>query len=150
MTKTNSEQQAELQLANIKQAVERLRHSTGECEYDKLECNAGAKGGETYDNAIEYHDDDKAREAVEHDALSVEVRTGWYTPIQKAEVSEYQILLAWGGPAVKICGQLEDNQPVSATLQYQDWGTEWTDLDIDSEAEDALISYAQCFYFGEF
>ena len=93
-------------------------------------------------------DDDDALEAVREDALSVEVRSDWHTPGDSGEDTEYCILLTTGGPAVRIVGDLNQwKQPVTATLQIQDWGTPWTDY---READqDTLLKYADCFYFGE-
>lgn len=92
--------------------------------------------------------EDDARDVILEDALSVEVRSDWHTPGSEAENTEYCILLSTGGPAVRIVGELNKwSEPVSATLQVQDWGTPWTDC---REAdEDTLLTYAQCFYFGE-
>lgn len=93
-------------------------------------------------------DEDDAREAILEDALSVEVRPDWHTPGDSSEDTEYCILLSTGGPASRIVGELNQwKQPVSATLQIQDWGTPWTDY---REAdEDTLLKYSDCFYFGE-
>ena len=93
-------------------------------------------------------DEDEARDAILEDALSVEVRSDWHTPGSEAENTEYCILLSTGGPASRIVGELNKwSEPVSATLQVQDWGTPWADY---REAdEDTLLAYAQCFYFGE-
>lgn len=93
-------------------------------------------------------DEDDARDAILEDALSVEVRSDWHTPGDSGADTEYCILLSTGGPATRIIGDLNQwKQPVSATLQIQDWGTPWTDY---REAdEDTLLKYADCFYFGE-
>ena len=94
---------------------------------------------------------DEAREAIENDPLSVEVRSDWHTPgADEDGPTEYRILLSWGGPAAQITGELDKGQPTSAKLQYQDWFTAWTDYRETSEEEDAaLLDYAQVFYFGE-
>lgn len=98
-------------------------------------------------------DSDDARQRIEEDALSVEVRSDWYTPGNLAGMSpaEYRILLCTGGPAVQIVGQLsEHGEPETATLQHQDWFKPWTDWSGNShETEQTLIAYARCFYFGE-
>lgn len=83
--------------------------------------------------------DDEAREeaitAIDEDPLSVEVR------------KEYIILLSWGGPAARITGELnEHGGPETASLQYQDWFTAWTDYPCD---EETLLEYARHFYFEE-
>ena len=93
-------------------------------------------------------DEDDARDAILEDALSIDVRSDWHTPGDSSEDAEYCILLSTGGPASRIIGDLNQwKQPVSATLQIQDWGTPWTDY---REAdEDTLLQYAGCFYFEE-
>lgn len=92
--------------------------------------------------------EDEAREAIENDPLCVEVCSGWYSPGQTPEPEEFRILLCTGGPAVQIRGELDsNNEPCSAWLAYQDWGTPWTPyFDADQET---LLTYCRQFYFGE-
>ena len=93
-------------------------------------------------------DEDDARDAILEDALSVEVRSDWHTPGDSSQDTEYCILLSTGGPASRIIGDLDQwKQPVSATLQIQDWGAPWTDY--REASQDTLLQYASCFYFGE-
>ena len=99
-------------------------------------------------------DTDNAREAIEQDALSVETRGGWQPAsadlAERARAFEYKILLCTGGPAVQITGRLNDyNEPESAALEYQDWFTPWTEYPTSAEDEEALLRYAQVFYYGE-
>lgn len=98
-------------------------------------------------------DDDateKAREVINEDALSVDVRTGWQSIGDKMRPEEYRILLCTGGPAVQIIGELNHyNEPHTARIQYQDWFTGWSDLNIRESDESALLEYASQFYFGE-
>jgi hypothetical protein len=78
--------------------------------------------------------------------LSLDVRSGWGTP-SKLEPEEFQILLSTGGPALRIIGDLEDLSPANARLEYQDWGTPWTEyLNTDYEA---LQWFSSLFWFGE-
>src|SRR3989304_3914771 len=78
------------------------------------------------DEQIEGQD---AREAIEEDPLSVEVRSDWHEPGGDSDPGEYCILLCTGGPAVRIIGRLDTHsEPPSARLQYQDWGTPWIEL----------------------
>ena len=93
-------------------------------------------------------DADSVREEIQEDPLSVQVRSGWYTPGETPEVCEYEILLGTGGPAVRIVGDLRQyNEPDRARLECQDWFTPWTEVfDVDN---DVLLTYARCFYFGE-
>ena len=91
---------------------------------------------------------DAATEALDEDPLSVEVRSGWTTPGAELKPGEYCILLCTGGPAYRIIGDLDRDEPTRARLQYQDWGTPWTELICTSADYDALLAYAQHFYFG--
>lgn len=99
--------------------------------------------------------EDEAREAIDEGPLSVDVRSGWHSPGSPMEAVEYQVLLSTGGPALRIWGELDRyGAPASAKLQYQDWGTPWTeflpdDVDAIERADATLLRYAGCFYFGE-
>ena len=112
-----------------------------------------------YQQMEEWHEriekgDDTARDEIQEDALSVEVRSDWHTPGDGDDKpTDYKIVLTTGGPALQIIGELNEyGEPENAKLQWQDWGTPWTDIwthestDIDSGI---LLEYAQCFYFGE-
>lgn len=99
-------------------------------------------------------DEDEARETIQEDPLSIQVRSGWYTPGDRqrddASPEEFEILLCTGGPAVRIVGELDSGQPDRPRLQYQDWGTPWTEYFIEDNAQrEALLTYCQQFYFGE-
>jgi len=107
----------------------------------------GADVADAYEKARE-----AAREAIEQDPLSIEVRAGWWSlgegdPDNTPE--EYRILLGTGGPAVRIVGELgAHGEPSSATLQVQDWGTPWTDY---RKADDAiLMAYVGVFAFDAY
>jgi hypothetical protein len=105
-------------------------------------------------NAAEEVDDsdaiDAARQTIEEDALSVEVRSGWHSPGGESEPEEYRILLCTGGPAVQIIGDLNEHmEPSRARLMYQDWFTPWQELILDEDGYAALRRYAGVFYFGE-
>ena len=92
---------------------------------------------------------DEARQAIEEDALSVEVRSAWHEIDGDSDPGEYCILLCTGGPAVRIIGRLDQySEPESARLQYQDWYTPWQELILSSTDYATLLTYAQCFYFG--
>jgi len=90
---------------------------------------------------------EEARSVIEQ-VLSVEIRSGWVAALtlEGAEPEEYKILLATGGPGVRIVGDLDQGQPRSATLQVQVWLTPWTDHRCD---EEILLEFASCFNFGE-
>jgi len=106
------------------------------------------------DTAQQSEDDpaqEEAQAAIDSSALSVEVRSGWYSPSDfqpKPEAAaEYRILLSWGGPAARIVGTLDiHGQPESAVLEVQDWGTPWTEY--AAEDPEVLLRYAQFFYYG--
>lgn len=123
---TESEKQARAQLQSIRELVGNLRRA--EAAND--------------DRAA-----DDARQAIQEDALSVEVREGWHGIGEKAEIEEANCT---GGPAVRIIAKLDQYQQAeSVRIEHRDWGTPWTAipwLDAD-EAEDVLI-YCNCFYFG--
>jgi hypothetical protein len=64
--------------------------------------------------------------------------------------AEYQILLSFGGPSVRITGNLDTyGQPDTARLEYQDWGTPWTPLPLTAEEREDVLTFAQQFYYGE-
>ena len=91
---------------------------------------------------------EEARQAIQDDPLSVEVRSGWTVVGAPLEATEYFILLCWGGPAVRIIGTLDREEPADAKLEYQDWGISWTAYPTTSEDDAALLEYARQFYFG--
>ncbi len=91
--------------------------------------------------------EDAARDRIQEDPLSVEVRSDWTTPGEPLEPSEFMILLCTGGPAVRIVGELNRGEPCRAWLEYQDWGTPWTQY--FGASSDTLCQYAAHFYFGE-
>jgi hypothetical protein len=102
---------------------------------------------------------DDARQAIEDDALSIEVRSEWHQPGSiddpNRRPAEYRILLCTGGPAVQITGGLDDYcQPQTARMQVQDWFTPWTDFrpqvsPENFDSEPILLAYARVFWFGE-
>lgn len=93
---------------------------------------------------------EKASEEIQESPLSVEVRGGWHVPGLDAESPyEYSILLSAGGPALRIIGDLGEHcEPETATMQWQDWYTSWTNYDT-SEYNSALLAFVSQFYFGE-
>jgi hypothetical protein len=80
--------------------------------------------------------------------LSVLVKSDWTSPGQPMEASQFELLLATGGPAVRVTGELDsDLEPYRPCLQFQDWGTPWTDH--PESNVDALYWFAGLFYYGE-
>jgi len=92
------------------------------------------------DSAIE-----DATEAIHDDVLSIEYRSGWTMQGEGLQAEEYCLLLATGGPAVRIIGTIEHEQARDATLQVQDWGTPWTDVALSDDDHDTLLQYARAF-----
>jgi hypothetical protein len=75
--------------------------------------------------------------------------SGWYSDPDQITADEYQILLAGGGPSLRIHGDLNEwDEPRDAAFQWQDWGTPWeTQYTTDAEDE-ALLQFAQFHVFG--
>ena len=143
----NARQNALGSLASIMEMVARLEHAE-ECSGDPEDCEFTEEdfGGESFDD---YHDTDAARQAIEEDALSVEVRSGWHTPGVVDDDEEFEILLTTGGPALRIVGDLDQyNQPKRPRLEMQDWFIPWQEVVLDSEGYAALRAYCAVFYFG--
>ena len=101
--------------------------------------------------ADEEYEGQPAEEAIAEDPLEVSIRADWHSPGEEQDVDlEYKILLCTGGPAVRIIGDLDRwKQPDSVKLQYQDWFTGWDTLPTDGDEDEALLTYARQFYFGE-
>lgn len=113
-----------------------LEHAEDASELAELEAAAG-----------EYDSQEAAEAAIQEDPLSVEVRSAWQTVGEELEASEFCILLCTGGPAVRILGELDEhNEPSRAWLEYQDWGTPWTQY-FDAD-QSTLLDYARRFYFA--
>ena len=98
--------------------------------------------------AQEDDDDDaleEAERAIDEDALSVQVRSAWTNPGFPLGPDEYCILLSTGGPATRIVGKIGLHfEPVTATLEAQDWFTVWTPW--FGADEEVLLEYAGRFF----
>ena len=92
-------------------------------------------------------DDSEALEEIYSNVLEVSVRSDWQAPGSLFEPNEYQLLLCWGGPAVRVIGELDCGDPSTARLEYQDWFTPWRELPTSAEETEALIDYARFFSF---
>jgi hypothetical protein len=134
--KDTAKDQAKAQLESIKELVAQLKQSR-----------------DTDHPAWNTESEDVALEIINQDPLCVEIRSNWHTPgedVKDAEADgDFSILLCTGGPAVRIIGSLSMSEPENAKLEYQDWGTPWTEYRISGEEEDILLTYARCFYFGQ-
>tara|TARA_Y100001972_G_scaffold82524_1_gene100451 strand:+ start:39 stop:455 length:417 start_codon:yes stop_codon:yes gene_type:complete len=93
---------------------------------------------------------EQTKESILNSALSIQVRSGWTSLNESFQPQEFNILLSWGGPALRIIGDLNEyKEPENPVLQFQDWFTRWEDLKINSQQYDALVWYCSQFYFGE-
>jgi hypothetical protein len=82
--------------------------------------------------------------------LSVLVRSDWHVPGTENVPMQYELLLATGGPAVRLIGELNQyGEPQTVTLECQDWFTKWIEVRCTDETDEALLAYAATFYFGE-
>ena len=90
-----------------------------------------------------------AEQQIQEDALSAQVRSGWEDNAEDFTPAEFCLLLTTGGPAVRIIGELDGGEPTQARLEVQDWGTPWTEHCTTGDDNEALLTYARCFYFGE-
>ncbi|MDI6808177.1 MAG: hypothetical protein QME66_04230 [Candidatus Eisenbacteria bacterium] len=133
MTNDTAKEQAQVQLEAIQGLL---------AAYDQ------AKESGTVDHDGETLTVDQFEERVHETPLCVEVRGGWHIPGAENKDSEYTILLCTGGPAVRIIGDLSD-EPETARLEYQDWGTEWTDYHLTKEQEEQVIDYARFFNYED-
>lgn len=90
-------------------------------------------------------DEDEARDRIMEDPLEVQVRSDWTNPGEELTPSEFMVLLCTGGPAVRIVGELgQYGEPCRAWMEYQDWGTPWTQyFGADSKT---LCRYASHFF----
>ena len=168
-----AEKQAAAQLSSIIEMV-----AAAECDFDRLtelreeredleddaealaawDAENGAELADLTAAAGECADADEARERLQEDPLSVEVRSGWANVGEDLEPAEFCVLLCTGGPAVRIVGDLDRGQPSRPRLEYQDWGTPWTEYFPPADGPDAMTvsgmraalqSYCEALYFGE-
>ncbi len=93
---------------------------------------------------------EEIKESILNSALSVEFRSGWSSNFNQLEIEQFKILLTWGGPALRVIGDLDQyKQCENIKLQFQDWGTYWTDYELTEKEEESLNWFCNCFYFGE-
>ena len=93
---------------------------------------------------------EQIKESILNSALSVEFRSGWTSNPNELEIEEFKILLTWGGPALRVIGDLNQYKELeNIKMQFQDWGTCWTDFEITENQQEALNWFCNCFYFGE-
>ena len=90
--------------------------------------------------------EEELHQRIHEGPLSVQFRAGWFNFGEQtdADIEECAILLSTGGPALRIyCTQGFDGWEMA--LQYQDWGTPWTELQTTVAEEQALERYASFF-----
>jgi hypothetical protein len=132
-------------LQELKDERENLLDPRDLSEWDKY--NMGELT-ELQNQAADCESEDQARERIQEDALSVEVRSSWGNAGETLEAAEFRIVLCTGGPHVEIRGEIGTyGEPSRAWIQYQDWGTPMTQF-FDIE-QSTLIEYCRQFYFGE-
>lgn len=90
---------------------------------------------------------DAAKQAILADVPQIAVRSNWHSPGEPEHVSEYRILLSPGSPTVQIIGDIEEGEPYSARLGYQDWFTRWEECELTEEEEGQLLTYARFFTY---
>lgn len=149
--------------------LDELREERDEYEIDDIDANLAPDGpgyandleawvGENPEDAEELKEleeeagdckgRDDAEQRIHEDPLSVEVRSDWVTPGSAMEAGEFMILLATGGPAVRIMGELDEHgEPYRAWLEVQDWFKSWTEY-FEPGLGDVLLTYSRCFTFG--
>lgn len=118
-------------------------------ELARLECSImddAEELAELEEAAGDCTDEDDARQRIQDDPLSIEVRSGWHAIGEDAEDAEFCILLTTGGPALRIIGELRDGEPHRAWIEDQDWGTLWTEY-YEEGVGDICLRYAQQFCF---
>ena len=97
-------------------------------------------------------DEDAFQDYIQRNALDSGVRdSGFWAPGTTPDPDEYMVLLSTGGPAVRIYGDLGiHGEPSTALIQQQDWFTPWKTVhDTTDEEDEALLWYAQTFYWGD-
>lgn len=153
---TNAKNQAQAQFDSIKSLVDALSldwdrlaelRELNSSNYDAISNAELVELLELEEVAQNFTGPDDVERAIDEDPLSVEVRSGWTTPGQELKAEEFCILLCTGGPAVRIVGELDHyGEPVRAWIEYQDWGTPWTQL--YGADQSVIVSYSSRFFFG--
>ena len=143
-------------MTTTKKEAHAITNARGQLESIK-ELYRNHKQAESNDD---YTREDEIREQAQEEALSVEFRSGWSSNPEEMEPEEFKILLSTGGPACQIIGKLDQyKQPLDIEIQYQDWGTPWEPLQLNSHYAnkspnitsdyEALEWFCNCFYFGQ-
>lgn len=100
---------------------------------EQMEALAIAERGDSQSEDASYTD---LMQEMTDTAISCMVHTDFYT-----------ILLATGGPALRVTGELDERRvPKTASLEHQDWMTPWCPF-TSSEEEPSLLLFARLFDF---
>lgn len=96
---------------------------------------------ELTEQAADCESQDEALERLVENPHDIQFRSGWESDKDELSPSEFSITLCTGGPAVRIRGELDHNgYPSRAWVEYQDWGTPWTEL---GSYQSTALDYAQ-------
>lgn len=109
-------------------------------------------GAETVEVDGETVPEDEFQDFIQRNVLQVGIRdSGFWEPGGPPDPDEYMILLATGGPSVRVWGNIGVyGEPNSAEIQQQDWFTPWkTVYNTTDDEDEALLWYAQQFYWGD-
>lgn len=88
------------------------------------------------------------REEIQEAPLSLAVRSHWIDLGEPLKPAQFCILLSTGGPSLRIIGELgRFNCPESSRMEYQDWGTPWTEY--TAIGSGVLDSWAAQFWWGD-
>ena len=156
--------EAEAKLQFIKRAIQRLDHIK-KCKGSKELCDLtdqeileglnysfSKKDKASVEQFDDYHSIESALLMIAESALSVELPSNWisvdtydrstgsdwFTPY------EFRVLLCIGGPAVALRGCLDEfGDPVTASLEYCHWLTDWKEYTVSEEEKEVLLQYAQ-------
>ena len=116
-----------------------------------------------HNDGFNANNDEYAYEWAVQQPLTVRVRSEWTNVGEKMYAYEFELLMATGGPAVRIIGDLDEMyEPEAETIrvEVQNWGTPWVALTLRDNAGDkdrteladhrraALHWFASNFYYG--
>ena len=88
------------------------------------------------------------RQEIQESPLSLAVRSHWQDLGEPLKPAQFCILLSTGGPGLRIVGELgQFNCPESARMEYQDWGTPWTEY--RAIGSGVLDAWAAQFWWGD-
>lgn len=93
--------------------------------------------------------EERAREM----AAGISIRSHWVSPGKDLSPAEFLIELAGGGPAARLCGDLDHHcQPDESTchIEWNDWGIPWQEFPVMNPIERAALCwFASLHWFGE-